>query len=189
MWLHYIWYRIEIRYQINTVPTPTVAWTRAWLLQGGGVPAGGGGGGLSTLPGGGGGRHAQVRRRPNFVPTPAGGDLTPKHPMALKYTSARGMALQHTIDTLLHFCESGERSWAGIRCTCGPAVGWPGVHQTNLWCQNLATTEASSALTTTTRYTPTGALAAAAASLRNPLYEPHPSKVSAPENGAKLQLC
>ena len=31
MWLHYIWYRIKIRYQINTVPTPTVAWTRAWL--------------------------------------------------------------------------------------------------------------------------------------------------------------
>ena len=28
-------YRIKIRYQINTVPTPTVAWTRAWLLQGG----------------------------------------------------------------------------------------------------------------------------------------------------------
>ena len=24
----------RIRYQINTVPTPTVAWTRAWLLQG-----------------------------------------------------------------------------------------------------------------------------------------------------------
>ena len=38
MWLHYIWYRIKIRYQINTVPTPTVGWTRAWLLQrGGGV--------------------------------------------------------------------------------------------------------------------------------------------------------
>ena len=36
MWLHYMWYRIKIRYQINTVPTPTVAWTRAWLLQGGG---------------------------------------------------------------------------------------------------------------------------------------------------------
>ena len=36
MWLHYIWYRIKIRYQINTVPTPTVAWTRAWLLQEGG---------------------------------------------------------------------------------------------------------------------------------------------------------
>ena len=36
MWLHYIWYRNKIRYEINTVPTPTVAWTRAWLLQGGG---------------------------------------------------------------------------------------------------------------------------------------------------------
>jgi len=35
MWLHYIWYQIKIRYQINTVPTPTVAWTRVWLLQGG----------------------------------------------------------------------------------------------------------------------------------------------------------
>ena len=34
MRLHYIWYRIKIRSQINTVPTPTVAWTRAWLLQG-----------------------------------------------------------------------------------------------------------------------------------------------------------
>ena len=36
MWLHYIWYRIKIRYQIKTVPTPTVAWTRARLLQRGG---------------------------------------------------------------------------------------------------------------------------------------------------------
>ena len=26
-------YRIKIRYQINTVPTPAVAWTRAWLTQ------------------------------------------------------------------------------------------------------------------------------------------------------------
>ena len=29
MWLHYVWYQIKIRSQINTVPTPTVAWTRA----------------------------------------------------------------------------------------------------------------------------------------------------------------
>ena len=29
MWLHYVWYRIKIRSQINMVPTPTVAWTRA----------------------------------------------------------------------------------------------------------------------------------------------------------------
>ena len=29
MWLHYVWYPIEIRSQINTVPTPTVAWTGA----------------------------------------------------------------------------------------------------------------------------------------------------------------
>ena len=36
MWLHYIWYQIKIRSQINTVPTPTVAWTRAWLIQRGG---------------------------------------------------------------------------------------------------------------------------------------------------------
>ena len=36
MWLHYVWYRIKIRSQINTVPTPTVAWTRAQLIQGGG---------------------------------------------------------------------------------------------------------------------------------------------------------
>ena len=36
MWVHYNWYRIKIRYQINTVPTPTVAWTRAWLFQEGG---------------------------------------------------------------------------------------------------------------------------------------------------------
>ena len=36
MWLHYIWYRIKIRSQSNTVPTPTVAWTRVWLLQRGG---------------------------------------------------------------------------------------------------------------------------------------------------------
>ena len=34
----------QIRYQINTVPTPTVAWTRAWLLQEGG-------GGLRSAPG------------------------------------------------------------------------------------------------------------------------------------------
>ena len=27
--LHYVWYRIKIRSEINTVPTPTVAWTRA----------------------------------------------------------------------------------------------------------------------------------------------------------------
>ena len=33
------------RYQINTVPTPAVALTRAWLLQ-----KGGGGGGYSRLP-------------------------------------------------------------------------------------------------------------------------------------------
>ena len=32
---HYIWYQNIIRYKIDTVPTPTVAWTRAWLLQGG----------------------------------------------------------------------------------------------------------------------------------------------------------
>ena len=36
MWLHYVWYRIKIRYQINTVPTPTVAWTTAWRIQRGG---------------------------------------------------------------------------------------------------------------------------------------------------------
>ena len=36
MWLHYNWYRIKIRSQINVVPTPTVAWTRGWLLQRGG---------------------------------------------------------------------------------------------------------------------------------------------------------
>ena len=35
MWLSYIWYQIKIRFQI-TVPAPIVAWTRAWLLQGGG---------------------------------------------------------------------------------------------------------------------------------------------------------
>ena len=27
----------QIRYQMNTVPTPTAAWTRVWLVQGGGV--------------------------------------------------------------------------------------------------------------------------------------------------------
>ena len=26
----------QMRYQINTVPTPAVAWTRVWLVQGGG---------------------------------------------------------------------------------------------------------------------------------------------------------
>ena len=35
MWLHYIWYRNTIRHKINAVPTLTLAWTRAWLLQGG----------------------------------------------------------------------------------------------------------------------------------------------------------
>ena len=28
-------YRIYVRYQINTVPTPNVAWTRAYLSKGG----------------------------------------------------------------------------------------------------------------------------------------------------------
>ena len=43
MWVHYVWYRIKIRSQINTVPTPTVAWTRAQLIQMGG--------GRTTFPG------------------------------------------------------------------------------------------------------------------------------------------
>ena len=30
------WVPKQIRYQINMVPTPTVAWTSAWLIQGGG---------------------------------------------------------------------------------------------------------------------------------------------------------
>ena len=29
MWLHPVWYRIKIRWQINAVPTPAVAWTSA----------------------------------------------------------------------------------------------------------------------------------------------------------------
>ena len=32
--LHFV--RNQITYKIITVPTPTVAWTRAWLIQGGG---------------------------------------------------------------------------------------------------------------------------------------------------------
>ena len=50
MWLHYVWYRIKIRYQINTVPTPTAAWTRAWLGQRGGGYSNGKGRGEDRRP-------------------------------------------------------------------------------------------------------------------------------------------
>ena len=36
MWLHYVWYQMKIRSHINTVPTTTVGWTRAQLIQEGG---------------------------------------------------------------------------------------------------------------------------------------------------------
>ena len=45
----------QIRYQMNTVPMPAAAWTRVWLLQGGG-------GGTCVLAGEGGDRCCRPRR-------------------------------------------------------------------------------------------------------------------------------